>query len=134
MTGGALMQTSRRRLRILRRPTEPIRPSSPRAQRRDCHGRLIAALLAFGGDQLGLVDAGFRPWCSATFLGAQHRLTLRIDGEDVAACADRLAALLPEADLDLPGHIVADIVIDAIRDDGRGGLLVDLAVLTIEDW
>lgn len=134
MSSAAPIATPRRRLRILRRPTESIRPSTPRPTRRDCHGRLIAALLDFGGNQVSLADASFRPWCSATFVGAQHRLTLRIEGEDAAACADRLTALLPEADLTLPGHIVADVAVDAIRDDGMGAVLVDLAVLTIEDW
>jgi hypothetical protein len=134
MSGMASTANARRRLRILRRPTESIRPSSPRPQRRDCHGRLIAALLAFGGDRVSLANGGFRPRCSATFIGAQHRLTLRIDGEDAMAHAGRLASQLPEAELPMPGHIVADVAIDAIRDARPSGMLIDLAVLTIEDW
>ncbi len=137
MTGPALAFTARRRLRILRRPTESIRPAMPRPQRRDCQGRLVAALLALAGEGASLEAASLRPWCSATFVGAQHRLTLRLAGADAFARADRLANGLPEAELSLPGHVVADLVVDAIRigDGGDdGAVLIDLAALTIEDW
>ncbi len=124
----------RRRLRILRRPTESIRPSSPRPQRRDCHGRLGTALLALAGEYAAIDAAGFRPWCSATFIGAQHRITLRLEGPDAAQRAAALADALPEAELSLPGHIVADVAVDALRAGDGGAMLVDVAVLTVEDW
>lgn len=134
MTSPLTVQTPRRRLRILRRPTESIRPSTPRAQRRDCHGRLATALLALAGERAGIDDAGFRPWCSATFLGAQHRMTLRIDGVRALEHAGQFASALPDAEIPIPGHIVADISVDAIRPQEDGTVLVDLAILTIEDW
>lgn len=134
MTNPLTLQTSRRRLRILRRPTESIRPSTPRAQRRDCHARLAAALLALADTDSNIDDAGFRPWCSATFLGAQHRMTLRIAGEHKLERANRLAAILPEAELAIAGHIVADLTVDAVRPQEDGTVLLDLAILTIEDW
>ncbi len=134
MTGQAMAATARRRLRILRRPTESIRPAMPRPQRRDCQGRLVAALLALAGDDTSLDAASLRPWRSATFIGAQHRLTLRLSGPDALARVDRLANGLPEAELSLPGHIVADLVVDAIRTLDDGIVLIDLAALTIEDW
>lgn len=124
----------RRGLRLFRRPTDAILPSSPRPQRRDCQGRLIAALLAIGGESCTLADAMSRPWCSATFIGAQHRIILCLSGEGADACAQALAARLPEADLPLPGHIVADLAIDGIRQGEDGAILLDLAILTIEDW
>jgi hypothetical protein len=134
MTSPLTVQTPRRRLRILRRPTETIQPSTPRIQRRDCHGRLATALLALAGERASLDDAGFRPWCSATFLGAQHRMTLRIGGVHALQRADQLASALPEAELPIPGHIVADATVDAIRPQEDGTVLLDLAILTIEDW
>jgi hypothetical protein len=134
MTSPLKVHTPRSRLRILRRPTEPIRPSTPRAERRDCHGRLATAMLALAGAGATIEDAGFRPWCSATFLGAQHRLTMRFAGADAAARADRFAASVSEANLPIPGHLVADGTVDAIRPQDDGSVLVDLAVLTIEDW
>jgi hypothetical protein len=134
MTSPLTVQTPRRRLRILRRPTETIQPSTPRAQRRDCHGRLATALLALAGELACIDDAGFRPWCSATFLGAQHRMTLRIGGVHALERADQFASVLPEAELPIPGHIVADLTVDAIRPQEDGTVLLDLAILTIEDW
>ena len=134
MTSPVTVHTPRRRLRILRRPTEAILPSTPRVQRRDCHGRLMTALLTLAGTNTSIDDAGFRPWCSATFLGAQHRMTLHITGPDARSRADQFAARLPEAELAIPGHIVADATVDAIRPQPDGTILMDLAILTIEDW
>ncbi len=134
MSSPAPLQPPRRRLRILRRPTESIRPAMPRPQRRDCHGRLVALLLDRCGEGARLVEAGFRPWCSATFIGAQHRLTFAIGDPDARIRADRLAAALPEAELSLPNHIVADLTVDGVRQDADGTVLIDLAVLTVEDW
>ncbi|HEY1125434.1 MAG TPA: hypothetical protein VGE65_07355 [Sphingobium sp.] len=134
MTSPVTVHTPRRRLRILRRPPEAILPSTPRIQRRDCHGRLMTALLASAGTDASIADSGFRPWCSATFLGAQHRITLRITGSDARERADQLAAALPDREWSIPGHIVADATIDAIRQQADGAMLMDLAILTIEDW
>ncbi len=128
------IRPTRRRLRILRRPTESIRPAMPRPERRDGHGRLARALLEMAGAGAALTDAGFRPWCSATFLGAQHRFTLRIPGADAAARAATLARALPEAEFAIAGHVVADVTVDRLRVDAEGARLMDVAALTIEDW
>ncbi|MBO9574258.1 MAG: hypothetical protein J7494_00835 [Sphingobium sp.] len=124
----------RRGLRILRRPSESIRPAAPRPERQDCHGRLGADLLALAGNGATRLDASFRPWCSATFVGAQHRFTLSFAGEDAAAQAALFADRLPDADFAIPGHIVADATVDALRDGPGGAVLVDVAALTVEDW
>lgn len=134
MTNFSAGQIPRRRLRILRRPSEPILPSTPRIQRRDCHGRLLTALLSFAGPEVSVVDAGFRPWCSATFLGAQHRIALRIDGPNADSRARQLAEELPDAELKVPGHLVADAAVDAIRSQADGTMVIALVILTIEDW
>jgi hypothetical protein len=134
MTSPSPCAAQRGRLRILRRPSESIRPAMPRPQRRDCQGQLTAALLRLCDADASLVAAGLRPWCSATFIGAQHQMTVRIAHDPGLGRAEALARTLPEAELVLRGHIVADVAIDAIRGDGAGGALIDLAVLTIEDW
>jgi hypothetical protein len=134
MTSVSLAAVPRRRLRILRRASESIRPSSPRPQRRDCHGRLLALLAELAGPDGEIRQASFRPWCSATFVGAQHRLGLHLGGTDAAARADALAAALADQEFRLPGHIVADLVVEAVRHEGEAGSSLDLAVLTIEDW
>jgi hypothetical protein len=123
-----------RRLRILRRAGDTIHPASPRPQRRDCQGQLLAALEAMAGPGMSVEQATMRPWCSATFLGAQHRLTLRIDGPDAVNQASALANGLSEAEFDLRGHIVADATVDELRVDSETSAVLSLAVLTIEDW
>lgn len=122
-----------RRLKILRRPKESIRPSTPRPERQDCHGRLCAALLEITGDG-ATVDGDIRPWHSATFVGMQHRLTLALQGTDTSARADALAASLPEAEFAIRGHIVVDLAVDCIVHDGPNLSRLSLCVLTLEDW
>ena len=136
MTSVSVASPLRRRLRILRRPTAFIQPAAPRPQRRDCQGRLVTALLALAGDGATITDASFRPWCSATFLGAQHRLVMQLSGDDAPSRALALAAALPEAELVIAGHVVADLAVDGVHEGeaGENGVRLDLAVLTIEDW
>jgi hypothetical protein len=123
-----------RRLRILRRPPESILPSSPRPARRDCHGRLIAALLDAGGPESDVVDGALTPWCSATFIGARHSLTLVLRGEDAVARADALAGRLPEMEFRIMGHIVAELVVEERQAVSAGEVRLRLGVLTIEAW
>lgn len=122
-----------RRLRILRRPPESILPSSPRPERRDCHGRLMTALLAAAGPGSEIVDSTLTPWCSATFVGAQHGMTLALNGADASARAALLAARLPEAQLPIPGHVVAELTVDEKR-TGPDQARLRLCILTIEAW
>lgn len=122
-----------RRFRIARRAQEPIRPSSPRPERRDSHGRLCTALLQLAGPG-AFIEGGARPWHSATFVGAQHRLSLIIEGEEAAARIVGLATALPEAEFAIPGHVVVDVVIDGIEHEGLILSRLLLCILTIEDW
>ena len=64
-----------------------------------------------------------RCWASATFAGIRHRIDLEV-GSD-AATGDWLAAL-PDAELMLRGHLVADLAVE------RLGAQVRLDILTIE--
>lgn len=133
MNARAIIPSSRR-LRILRRPPESILPSSPRPARRDCHGRLIAALLDQAGPDSEVFASALTPWCSATFVGARHVLTLTLKGEDATKRAADLAARLPETEFRLPGHIVADLVIDERQDTAENEVRLRLIILTIEAW
>lgn len=123
-----------RRLRILRRPADAIHPAAPRPQRRDCQGQLLAALATMGGPGMSIEQATMRPWCSATFLGAQHRLTLHFEGPQALEQASDLANVLPEAEFSLRGHIVADATVDELRVVSGDSAVLSIAVLTIEDW
>jgi len=134
MTSLARSDSHRRRLRILRRPSEPILAAGPRPQRRDCQGQLIAALEAMAGPGVTIEDASLRPWCSATFIGAQHRIRLRLCGGDAADRAAALAGRLGETEFRLRGHVVVDATADSVAVDAQGEALLTLAILTIEDW
>lgn len=67
-------------------------------------------------------------WASATFIGAQHRVTL---SAAPGAALDAWIAALADADLPLRGHLVADLAILAVvRSDERVELTVE--ALTVE--
>lgn len=123
-----------RRLRIKRNQPPSIRPAMPRPQRRDCHGRLAAVIVEVGGPTCHVADASFRPWCSATFIGAQHKILLRIQEPHAHARAQILAEALGESELRLSGHVVVDVAIDDIVEAGPDCVEVVLTVLTVEDW
>lgn len=122
-----------RRLRILKRPPESILPSSPRPARRDCHGRLVEALLRIAGADAVALDSNLRPWCSATFVGARHEILLGLGGPDAGRRGSALADSLPETEFRIPGHVIADLAVDSLVEDGNRARLA-LSVLSIEDW
>src|SRR3546814_19441870 len=69
-------------------------------------------LAAADGVACAITDADWTRWASATFTGAQHRLTL--SGAFTPALDDWLTAL-PDREFALPGHLVADLTILAMR-------------------
>ena len=82
---------------------------------------------------------GYEPWASATFVGQTHWLEVRLEGDCAAleqAC-QRLDAQLREAEIPVPGSIVADIAIQASPIVARAGQAsvcsLRLEVLTIDD-
>lgn len=68
-----------------------------------------------------------RPWASVTFTGARHWFALSVG----PARADVVADLLPDAEFDIPGHLVADMVVTGTRPDGDR-ILLDIEALTVE--
>lgn len=99
--------------------------------RRDVGGRLERALIAAAaraGHAIGITGTRSTPWASVTFTGARHRLTI----EAVATPGlHAWIAELPEADLPLSGHIVADLAVAALQMDA-GRLRAELEALTVE--
>lgn len=69
------------------------------------------------------------PWASVTFTGARH--VFGIELQPAAAAAAWLAAL-PEADLPMRGHLVAEIVVTNVETRGCT-LFATIAALTVED-
>ena len=110
------------------------RPVHPVSQRRDCQGRLIAALLAMAPEGCVLAQASLRPWSSATFIGAQHRISLRLSGADALVQARQLGESLSAGDFGLGSHIVADLAVDEVLAESDQCACLILAILTIEDW
>jgi hypothetical protein len=121
------------------RPAQTVEHPAPR---RDPLGRLLAQLIQRAGRHAVIAHSSSRPWASATFVGAQHRIIMQFSGApedraDIAACADAFAHALTDAEFSIPGHIVADLAVDERIDDGQGdgpSIGFVLTALTIEDW
>ena len=73
-------------------------------------------------------------WASVTFAGARHRLRIALDGDGAAGAAADFRQAMPELDLPIPGHIVADLALAAEHrsEDGRHACL-EVEALTVED-
>lgn len=121
----------------------------------DAHVRLLRAIrAAIGSDRwfdgwtvpddhghAGLVIEGFEsePWASLTFRGERHQIRIRLEGEMMAveAAYDRLEALFTQPELDLPGHVLAEMQLSEscgeIHPDGRMSLAILFDALTIEE-
>jgi hypothetical protein len=75
------------------------------------------------------IDSTWTRWASATFNGARHELSL--EATDSPALEAWLDAL-PEADLPLRGHLVADIVVTGVTRAG-GVATMTIEALTVEE-
>lgn len=98
-------------------PTAPVRPACP-------HRRLTRLLGAELGADFMLGNSTLRPWASANFVGARHLYRCSGPSPDVRALQDRLAA----TEWRLPGHIVADLSVEA---SGPDEIIIE--ILTVED-
>ncbi len=75
-----------------------------------------------------VLHADWQRWASATFTGARHQMT--ITACPCPALTGWLAAL-PEAEFEVRGHLVADLVVTAVR-RAAASVEADLEVLTVE--
>lgn len=78
---------------------------------------------------LRIIEASWVPWASITFSGAWHRLRLALD-ESVVAHAWFVA--LPELELPLGGHLLADLHV-ATLETADGVLHAAIEALTVEE-
>lgn len=102
------------------------------ARRRGIGGRLERALIASAaahGCEIAVIEAALVPWASVSFTGARHQLVFV--APETPALRPWLAAL-PELDLPLSGHLVADLEVEAEETQGTA-LHITLAVLTVEE-
>ncbi|MEA1014886.1 hypothetical protein [Sphingosinicella sp. LY1275] len=78
-----------------------------------------------------------RQWASATFTGARHDLTFRLEGPNAWASADSFLDNLESAEFALRGHILADIALvseERFADPaGEPRTRLRIEALTVED-
>lgn len=89
--------------------------------------RALVADAATAGLAITVDRAAARRWASATFTGARVRLIL-----SGAADATAWVAALPEADLPVRGHLVAEVAVLEVARDGDT-LTATVEALTVED-
>jgi hypothetical protein len=86
---------------------------------RDAEAQVARALVAAGtsaGITAGLAELSSRPWASATFSGTQVSAVVTAPR---SPSLGRWIADLPEAELPMPGHVLASLALDRIEDDGE---------------
>lgn len=113
-------------------PRRPAGMATPATRRRDVGARLERALIAAAaaeGCVLRIVEAHWVPWASVTFNGARHRLTLELDASVVAQA---WLVALPELELPLSGHLVADLQVGTVE-TADGVLRAAIEALTVEE-
>jgi hypothetical protein len=92
---------------------------------RDAHRALLAALADYLGPLEDVSSKTF-DWASATFVGMRHEIAF------TCAASATLIEALPDIDLPMDGHFVADLVVVSSVCDG---LLhrVEMEILTIRE-
>lgn len=99
-------------------PAPPTRPGCPHRRLRFLLAREVPSGSALGAST-------FRPWASANFIGARHIFPCAPAPSDGAALQTRLNA----TEWALPGHIVADVVVECGADPDT----LQIEILTVED-
>jgi hypothetical protein len=95
--------------------------------------RALMTRMQLGHDKLLVSTCRSVDWQSLTFTGERHEISLRVAARDAEAAVARLSCGLAEAEWNLRGHVVADIVIVAQRVEPDGAIAVDLEALTLSD-
>lgn len=91
--------------------------------------RALEASAAMAGCPVTITSSNQRRWASATFLGAQHRVTL---AGSPSPELEAWVAALPESEFALRGHLVAELGVLRISRDGDA-VSADLEILTVEE-
>lgn len=103
-------------------PAQPPRPGCP-------HRRLRVLLMRELPPGLSAGASTFRPWASASFVGARHIFPCTLAAGDGAAMCRALQDRLSAAEWALPGHIVADVAVES----GGDPQSLRIEILTVED-
>jgi hypothetical protein len=98
---------------------------------------LLRALLARAGidrDRILLTEFRSVDWQSLTFIGERHEMELRIPGPGALQLAHRITQGLNEAELVIPGQIVADIRLERPPEHNRDdSISLHIEALTIAE-
>ena len=103
-------------------PALPPRPGCPHRRLRHLLTRELPQGITPGAST-------FRPWASASFVGARHIFPCALAAGDAKATARALQDQLGAAEWTLPGHIVADVVVEC----GVEPETLRIEILTVED-
>ncbi len=103
-------------------PARPPRPGCPHRRLRHLLVRELPRGLEPGAST-------FRPWASASFVGARHLFPCVLAAGDTEMVRRALHARLSAIEWALPGHIVADVVVECGAEPGA----LRIEILTVED-
>jgi hypothetical protein len=103
-------------------PALPPRPGCPHRRLRTLLARELPHGLALGAST-------FRPWASASFVGARHLFPCTLAAGDAAMVRTALHDRLGTTEWALPGHIVADVAVEADAEPDS----LRIEILTVED-
>lgn len=92
----------------------------------DPHTRLACQIVGISGGKI--TGSRQTPWASATFSGARHHYVLRVPRDG----GNNDFESLNNAEFDLPGHILADIVLGERVEQADADSFV-IEALTVED-
>jgi hypothetical protein len=94
----------------------------------DPHARLMRDLLALTDGMAAVRHASCTPWASVTFAGVRHRIDLTMPAGAAKWLTERIAGI----EFAIPGHVVADIAVEAAR-AANDLIELDISALTIEE-
>jgi hypothetical protein len=91
--------------------------------------RALLASADAAGCPLRLVTSEMTRWASATFAGARHMLSVT---SRASSALDAWLAALPETEFALRDHLVADLVVQSVKQEA-GEAVIALEILTVEE-
>ncbi len=101
----------------------------------DATSALLRAIAGrFDGLAFVVEEIQSRSWASATFSGARHELTFRLEGDGAGRASEAFLADMEAAEFNLRGHVLADIaLLFEERPDEGHFVRISLEALTVEE-
>jgi len=91
----------------------------------------LVARIELANDRITIGRFDSVDWQSLTFIGERHEISLRLTGPDAAPALALLRIRLNDAEWQLGGHVVADILVVGDRASADGSILVEIEALTL---